>query len=547
MGVLRETRKEHIMEHRSSRALLRGMAAALSALSLLPLAACGGSGKPTVNAEGKPIVNITVRRNAIDIHMKDMSYTKDLEAACDCEIDWSEVTDTAWGNQKAAKMAAGDFADISLSLYDPTDVSRYTSQFLDLNAHLDAMPNVQRFFEDQPNAKRMAMDGDHIYILPSDRGKGYRVSATHMLINKTWLDKLGLPMPTTWDELETTLQAFKTRDPNGNGQNDEVPMNIRSLGFGLWSPFVLLNSTGLTTSFMGASASTQGYYVKDGKVGSYMTSDNLKDVIAYLHRLMAQELIPKDTLTRDASQYDAQTINDGKTAITGVSFGWSTNSEYGNLGDQYVALPPLKQSASTPESDVTWDYSSDATEYAYSLAVSPKAANLDAVYKIINAMYGERLSVAGYFGSIPDIVSDDGDHTYTIDKAKAYAKYTDTRSVALQDRFAGWIPDSATIVNDTNADYVTATNEAYGDALKRVDPVKDVIPIYVRPDSDSMDTLSNNNTAISNYADNQFARWVQNGGVEEEWDDYLTRIQEPSLGLQENIDIWQRWYDQQAK
>lgn len=527
---------------------IRAVLVALTAVAtLLPLAACGSSGQPTTTEDGKPIVRIAVRRNAIDVHMKDMQYTKDLEAACGCSIEWSEIADTAWGNQKAAKMAAGDFSDISLALYDPTDVSRYPSQFLDFAPHLDAMPNVEKFFKDQPTAKRMAMDGDHIYILPSDRGKGYRVSATHMMINKTWLDKLGLPMPTTWDELEKTLQAFKTRDPNGNGKADEIPMNIRGLGFGLWSPFVLLNSTGVATNFMGASASTQGYYVKDGKVASYMTSDNLKAVIVYLHKLMEQGLIPKDTLTRDASQYDAQTINDGKTALTGVSFGWSTNSEYGQLGDQYVSVPPLKQTASTPDNDVTWDYSSDATEYAYSLAVSPKAANLDAIYKIIDAMYSERLSVAGYFGSIPDIVTDDGNHTYTIDKQKAYAKYTDTRAVALQDRFAGWIPDSATIVNDTNADYVTAANAAYKEALDRVDPVKDVIPVYVRPDSDAMDTLSNNNTAIFNYANNQYARWVQRGGIDEEWDQYLTRIQEPSLGLKQNIEIWQQWYDKQAK
>ena len=45
-------------------------------------------------------------------------------------------------------------------------------------------------------------------------------------------------------------------------------------------------------------------------------------------------------------------------------------------------------------------------------------------------MYGEKLSVAGFFGSIPDIVSDDGDHQYTIDKKKAYAEYPDTRAIA---------------------------------------------------------------------------------------------------------------------
>ena len=41
-----------------------------------------------------------------------------------------------------------------------------------------------------------------------------------MHINKTWLDKLGLETPTTIDELRTVLQAFKTQDPNGNGQPD---------------------------------------------------------------------------------------------------------------------------------------------------------------------------------------------------------------------------------------------------------------------------------------------------------------------------------------
>ena len=42
-------------------------------------------------------------------------------------------------------------------------------------------------------------------------------------INNNWLTKLGLPIPKTVDELQTTLKAFKTQDPNGNGQADEIP------------------------------------------------------------------------------------------------------------------------------------------------------------------------------------------------------------------------------------------------------------------------------------------------------------------------------------
>ena len=530
------------------RSVRMAIAAIATASMLIPLAACGGSGKATTDANGKPIVTIQVRRNVTDNPMKKTQFSKDLEAACDCTINWQEISDNAWGQQKSAKMAAGDFPDIGLALYDSTDVTKYSSQFEDMSKDLSKLPNVQKFFKAQPDAKKFAEDNGHLYLLPSDRGKGYRVSATHMFINKTWLDKLGLPVPTTWGELKTTLEAFKTKDPNGNGKADEVPMNIRGLGFGLWSPLTLMNSTGLTTSFMGASASSQGYYVKNGKVASYLTSNELKDTISYLHSLMAEGLIPKDALTRDASKYNSQTISDGKTAISGVTFGWSNYSEFGDkLADQYITLPPLKQKASDPDSQVKWDYSQPAAEYAYVLSLNPKTANKDAALKLINAMYSEKLSVSGFYGSIPDIVTDNGNHKYTIDKAKAYAEYPDTRAVALQDRFAGWIPDDVTIVNDTNAEQVTASDQAVRETIKKnVDPVKDVILIWVHPSSEDMDTLSNNNTAIFNYTDNQLAKWVQKGGIDSEWSDYLKKVKEPTLGLDTNIKIWQKYYDKQA-
>lgn len=529
---------------------IRVVAAVAACAALLPVAACGDK-EATVDENGKPIVNIMVRRNVTDNPLSETQYSKDLEAACDCTIKWTEVQDSAWDQQKSAKMAAGEFPDIGLSLFSMTDAAKYSTYFEDLKPHLKKMPNVQAFFKAQPGAKKYVEAGDTIPELPSDRGKGYEVSGTHMFINKTWLDKLGLQVPTTWDELETVLKAFKTEDPNGNGKADEVPMNIRSLNFGLWSPLTLMNSEGVVTSFMGGGASEQGYYVDNGEVKSYMTSDALKDVLSYLHELMSQGLIPKDVLTRDGSQYSAQTVSDGKTAITGVSFGWSNFSEFGDaLGDQYITLPPLKKDASTPDSEVKWDYSQDAARWAYAgsgVSVSSKAANKDAIWKILNAMYSEELSVAGYFGSIPDIVTNDGNHQYTIDADKAYAEYPDTRAVALQDRFGGWIRDDVTMVNDFNAEQVTDSDLAVRDARANVDPVMDVVPIYVRPSTDDMDTLQNNNTALFNYANNQYAKWVQKGGIENEWDDYLKKIQEPSLGLDQNIKIWQKWYDKYTK
>ena len=80
-----------------------------------------------------------------------------------------------------------------------------------------------------------------------------------------------------------------------------------------------------------------------------------------------------------------------------------------------------------------------------------------------------------------------------------------------------------------------------------LDGIKDVVPIYVRPDTEDANTLQNNNTAISNYANNQIAKWVQKGGIDKEWDAYVKKVSEPTLGLDANIKIWQKWYDKYTK
>ena len=61
---------------------------------------------------------------------QDTQYTKDLEAACDCTIKWQEVSDNAWGQQKSAKMAAGEFPDIGLSLFSMVDAAKYSTCLL---------------------------------------------------------------------------------------------------------------------------------------------------------------------------------------------------------------------------------------------------------------------------------------------------------------------------------------------------------------------------------------------------------------------------------
>jgi putative aldouronate transport system substrate-binding protein len=57
-------------------------------------------------------------------------------------------------------------------------------------------------------------------------GTPYSGSAAYqgLAIRQDWLDRLGLKVPRTTDELYTVLSAFKRQDANGNGDiNDEIP------------------------------------------------------------------------------------------------------------------------------------------------------------------------------------------------------------------------------------------------------------------------------------------------------------------------------------
>lgn len=51
---------------------------------------------------------------------------------------------------------------------------------------------------------------------------GANICLNVSMIRKDWLDKLGLEMPETLDDWYNVLKAFKTQDPNGNGEADEI-------------------------------------------------------------------------------------------------------------------------------------------------------------------------------------------------------------------------------------------------------------------------------------------------------------------------------------
>ena len=523
--------------------------AAVCAVALLgSLSACGNK-KSTTTADGKPIVTVLVKKNANQDKIANMQWAKDLEADCDCKIEWQEVTREAWAQQKNATLASGDIADVNLNGYGAVEAYQYPGMFEDLSKDLDKLPNVKAFFKQKPDAKKMSTDSKgRIYAIADGRGKAYSGTGQHMLINKAWLDKLGLQVPTTWDELENVLKAFKTQDPNGNGQADEIPMNIKKLEgsyFTWYSPMLLLNSTGIVTGF-NKGVSPTGFYAKNGVVKSFLTSDEYKEVVKYYHKLISEGLIPADWATKTFDACDTDQLSDGKTAKTGVSFGWSQDASFGTLKDQYIPIPVPSAPGVSPDKTV-WDGSSAEFE-ADRFSLSSHAANKDAALKLANLLYSEKYSVQQFLGSFGQTLTKTGEHKYTVDSAKLDKLTKDNLYPGLSELLVGWIPNEVIIKGDTHADELIEVNKVYEEQRSHFDPVKDYIPDYVNMDNmDPSDSakLSTSNAEINNTVMQKTAAWMAKGGIDEEWDAYCKQLD--SIGLQDNIKIWQKWYDTYTK
>ncbi|WP_127540614.1 extracellular solute-binding protein [Paenibacillus illinoisensis] len=115
-----------------------------------------------------------------------------------------------------------DVPDI-VFVYDSSVFYRYAQQggLTDVGELLDQYgPNLKKFLGED-TLKFGQLEGQQ-FAIPGKRAITGRYSS---YIRKDWLDKLGLPLPTTTDELYTTLKAFKEKDPGQLGSKN-IPMGM---------------------------------------------------------------------------------------------------------------------------------------------------------------------------------------------------------------------------------------------------------------------------------------------------------------------------------
>lgn len=115
-------------------------------------------------------------------------------------------------------------------------------------------------------------------------------SLNRVMIRKDWLTKLNLPMPKTFDEFEKVLQAFKDKDPAGNGQT--IPLLTDH------NPSAGMNGMNgsMAAGFMAAGYG-DWFDSSDGKVKKAVYDAGYKDFLALMADWYKKGLIFKESFT----------------------------------------------------------------------------------------------------------------------------------------------------------------------------------------------------------------------------------------------------------
>lgn len=204
-----------------------------------------------------------------------------------------------------------------------------------------------------------------------------------MWIRKDWLDKLGLEVPMTIDEIEEVATAFVERDPDGNNQDDTIGILGPQTGGVLYANFLAsTNATFGLDPIFAAYKSFPGYWLETEDGGTVYGSilPETKQALAKLREWYEKGIIDKEIGVRKDS---AEIVASGKA---GIFFGpWWLG--YWPLPDAVSNNPEANWQAYTSPLDMNGEYNSHmgvvATEF---LIVRKDYDHPEAVIKMNNLL-----------------------------------------------------------------------------------------------------------------------------------------------------------------
>lgn len=422
-------------------------------------------------------------------------------------------------------MAGGDIPDVvHCGWFDMAEVNKYGDQglYVDFTQYKDIMPNLFSMLEkDSTFAERGFTTDGKLYILPDlvmTKGGSYdgTVSGGY---RKDILDKHGLSVPTTLDELYEVASALKKEYPN------VYPiMTLEE-----WEP--LENAVFHTYGI----ASKNGAYFNGEEFVYSALQDGYKESVEYLNKLYTEGLIAPDYQIHTSEQGMAAIANGEAFLIPQIWNGYPSQwaSEY---PDQEWVLVPILSNGTTENAPFIYHPTDDdySLSSGYFTVISNDSPVKEELMKIYDQFYTEEAAMIrawGVEGETYEIGEDGEPHITDMEKFKD----VNTGTNPAADSRVGNVELSSPTEIYYNGEFKEEVlynfwREVYTDDAK--------IPYYdkVTLSTDENEEYANIITAVDTYVDEQRAKFITGDRSMDEWDAFIEEVQ--GMGdIQKALDI----------
>lgn len=536
-----------------------GLAALMLVTALTGCAGKGGEDKASGSVEnncyekGYPIAKDTVKLTVMvkddsagQCDYENLPITKWIKDKMNIEIEWLSVPG-GWevNNQATLAFASGNMPDILMGMA-PLGYEFYwdyieEGKIQDLTPYIEKYgKNIVKMFADEPLSEYLCTGYDgKVYMLPmisNNDEKSGNNSVGHLAgalyINQTWLDNLGLSMPTTTAEFKNVLKAFKDNDPNGNGIADEVPFELQEdLPTGLYGAFGL------------SIYEDKWYLAEDETVHFAPVEENYRRALTYYRDLYREGLIGKDfynqSITDIAKKIDGTVSTVGAFATTaGSPTSWISPER----AEEYVVVPPLSDELG----NCTWTNQQKETCWPEWFVVTSSCKYPEIAVRLADYFYSLEGSYTALYGPEGEDnlwhFNDEGKVVFTPKENLDVEKFEYTPSYSMP-HYSGKEYWEAETTKDeskmTAAEKIEKRNNE-----RRLELYEPVIPKKPLPKTKMSLTDMKEYKLISSDIDDYTWRkkfLLGEASLENEWDSYIANMK--NLGVDDMIKMQQNAYD----
>ena len=540
--------------------LVKRLSLAICAAMLLScLTACGPTGGNEKDADQTDFL-ITGGMGSLSRGNDGNPVLEQLAENVGVEIEWDLMSDSL--GEKVGVMIGGDqLPDAFIAVgFNANDINEYGSDgtFIDLTPYItpEIMPNLSKILEDHPEIKAaITMADGKIYGLPSGELMGtaaigaeedlsiYSIPEFSM-INKTWLDELGLPVPTNLTELHDALVAFKENDMAtryGNAPGSTIPM---STGFDQWCWGQEIFYAGFGFTNFTSDVCFDLIAHDDGSVEFVCASDRYRDAITYFHDWFAEGLMDLEMF----SQSDSQLISKVSQGRAGVTTWWYIDQIAGDLADDFVFLPPLDGPVGTKyEGTHTVNLRAAPPVTSGNLNITKECGNPELLCKYFDQWYDGEIVMQLQYAPIGVYWSekDENGVWQVITEDEAQAQYGKS-SGDLKAEYEVYGPRLILPEYYNNVFYLEdRAVERLEDLMEYWMPYVDDTAAYpndVTFTEDELEIISRYRPDFVSQVSEKEGTWIKNGGpTDEEWNEYLTMLKD-SCGMDKLLTVYQDAY-----